>query len=197
MDERKPKSKKEFKPPRKITSARLANIALHHLDRYASSVENLRRVLERRVFKASLFHEDLDPNEAKIWIDDILKRYIDSGLLNDLAYAETRARSLLSRGSSTRLIRLKLMEKGISGETIDKALKTLELDAPDPELFAAIKFARKRRLGPFCDPAKRVDNHDKHLSAMARAGFSYDMAQRIMDAESAGALEETQKIIKN
>jgi len=190
MTECKPKSKKQPRPPRKITPERLANIALHHLDRYASSSENLRRVLERRVFKASRFHEDLDVEQAKGWIDALLTRYVESGLLNDMAYAETRARSLMSRGSSSRLIRMKLMEKGIASETIDAALKALQLDAPDPELFAAVKLARKRRMGPFCDPAKRAELHDKHLATMARSGFSYDMAQRVIDAEDADELED-------
>lgn len=190
MDKRKPKSKKEPRPPRKITEQRLANIALHHMDRYASSAENLRQVLQRRVFKASLFHEDLDVDETKGWIDELIVRYVSSGVLNDLAYAETRARSLLSRGSSSRLIRMKLMEKGIADDIIDKALAALTFDAPDPELFAAVKLAKRRRLGPFCDPDKRAENRDKHLGAMARSGFSYDMAERVINATDAAALED-------
>jgi len=190
MTERKSKSQKDSKPPRIMTSQRLANIALHHLDRYASSAENLRHVLERRVYKSSLFHEGLDVDEAKGWIDSLIIRYVESGLLNDLAYGETRARSLLSRGASTRLIRMKLMEKGLSTDTIDAALKALKLDTPDPELYAAIKFSRRRKLGPFCNPSLRVEHHDKHLAALARAGFSYDMAQRIIDCEDSDTLEE-------
>jgi len=190
MDECKPNREQKPKPPRKITAQRLTNIALNHLDRYASSAENLRRVLERRVFKAARFHEDMDVNEAKGWIDALIKRYVESGLLNDSAYAETRARSLMQRGSSARLIRMKLMEKGLDEASIDAAFKALQVDAPDPELFAAIKLARRRRIGPYCDPAKRVELHDKHLAALARSGFSYDMAQRVVDADSVEALEE-------
>jgi len=190
MDECKPNREQKPKPPRKITPQRLANIALNHLDRYASSAENLRRVLERRVFKAARFHEDMDVSEAKGWIDALIKRYVESGLLNDFTYAETRARSLMERGSSTRLIRMKLMEKGLDETCIDAALKALRVDAPDPELFAAIKLARRRRFGPWCDPAKRLELHDKHLAALARSGFSYDMATRIVDADSVEALEE-------
>jgi len=73
MIESKPKSKKEFKPPRKPTAQRLANIALHHLDRYASSAENLRRVLERRVFKAARHYEHFDMDAAKGWIDALMR----------------------------------------------------------------------------------------------------------------------------
>jgi len=176
--------------PRKITPERLANIALHYLERYASSCENLRRVLERRVFKASLYHEDLDVDAAKGWIDDLIKRYQGAGLLNDLSYAEIRARSLMARGTAARVIRMKLMEKGVDGDTIDQALKSLVDEHPEPELAAAIKLARRRRLGPYSDPAKRADHKDKHLAAMARAGFSYDMAQRIVDCDDKDELED-------
>lgn len=190
MVESKPKSKPRDYTPRKITQQRLANIALHHLERYASSAENLRRVLERRVYKAAPHHDDLDVDQAKDWIDALVQRYVEAGLLDDLVYAETRARSLMSRGNSERLIRMKLYEKGVAADTIDQALLALEHDTQDPELFAAVKLARRRRFGPFGDEGTRISNRDKHLAAMARAGFSYDMAQRVVDAEDSDVLEE-------
>ena len=190
MMESKPKSKKEFKPPRKPTAQRLANIALHHLDRYASSAENLRRVLERRVFKAARHHEDLDVDEARGWIDDIVMRYVSSGLLDDKAYAETRARSLLARGNSQRIIRAKLYEKGLSADDVDNALVALEQDHADPEFAAAVKLARRRRLGPYADPGKRAERQEKDLATLARAGFSYDMAKRVIEADDILELED-------
>jgi regulatory protein len=190
MAESKPKSKKAFKPPKRPTPERLANIALYHLDRYASSAENLRRVLQRRVFKASLHFEDLDIEQINGWIDDLIRRYERSGLLNDRAYAEVRARSLLARGNSQRQIRAKLLVKGLSADDIDLALSALEEDHADPEFSAAVKLAKRRRLGPYGDPSKRAEQRDKHLSALARAGFSYDMAQRVVDSETTQELEE-------
>lgn len=191
MSDRKPSSK-DSKPrvPRKITPGRLANIALHYLERYASSAQNLKRVLERRVFKASCFHEDMDVDEAKGWIDDLITRYQEAGLLNDLTYAETRARSLMARGTASRVIRMKLMEKGVDADTIDQALALLVDEHPEPELAAAIKLARRRRLGPYADPAKREESKDKHLAAMARSGFSYDMAQRVIECDDKDELED-------
>jgi len=176
--------------PRKITPERLANIALHYLERYASSSENLRRVLERRVFKASYFHEDLDTEVAKGWVDNLIGRYQNAGLLNDLTYAETRARSLMTRGTAARVIRMKLREKGVDADTIERALKALVDDHPEPELAAAIKLARRRRLGPYADPAKREGKKDRDLAAMARAGFSYDMARRIVECDDKDELED-------
>lgn len=191
MSARKPPSENsKSRIPRKITPERLANIALHYLERYASSSENLRRVLERRAFKAAYFHEDLDVEAAKGWIDDLIKRYQGAGLLNDLTYAETRARSLMSRGTAVRAIRMKLQEKGVDADTIERALKALVDEHPEPELAAAIKLARRRRLGPYADPVKREDKKDRDLAAMARAGFSYDMARRIVECDDKDELED-------
>lgn len=191
MNDDQPRDKKaKAYIPRKMTQARLTNIALHYLDRYASSAQNLKRVLQRRVYKASLYHEDLDIKTAHGWIDDLIERYLRSGLLNDLAYAETRARALMARGTAGRVIRIKLMEKGIAPDTIDQALKALEEEHADPELAAAIKLARRRRLGPYADPAKREDKKDKDMAALARAGFGYDMAQRIVECDDKDELED-------
>jgi len=185
-----PSDKRGPRIPRKITPERLANIALHYLERYASSSENLRRVLERRVFKASYHHADMDVEAANGWIDDLIKRYQQAGLLNDLTYAETRARSLMSRGTAARVIRMKLIAKGVDTDTIDQALEALVDEHPEPELAAAIKLARRRRLGPYADPAKREEKKDRDLAAMARSGFSYDMARRVIECEDTDELED-------
>ena len=49
--------------PAKITATSLNNIALHYLERFASSAENLRRVLLRRVRRAAAHHGS-DPGES-------------------------------------------------------------------------------------------------------------------------------------
>lgn len=190
MVESKSKSKPAIKPPRRPTPERLANIALHHLERYASSAENLRRVLERRVFKAARHYEDLDLDQANGWIDALITRYVSSGLLDDRAYAEGRARSMTGRGNSQRQIRMKLMAKGLSADDIDGALVALQKEHADPELAAAVKLARRRRLGPYADPTKRADRFDKDLATLARAGFSYDLARRVIEAEDPFELED-------
>ena len=43
-------------------------------------------------------------------------------------------------------------------------------------------FARRRKLGPF-RPGERAPYRDKDLAAMARAGFRFDVARRIVEGE--------------
>src|SRR3546814_7265925 len=49
--------------------------------------------------------------------------------------------------------------------------RSLDELAAEPELAAAIAYARRRRLGPFRTPDARADRRDKDLAALARAGF--------------------------
>ena len=195
MDKSDEKAKKARKPqvpkvPRKMTESRLANIALHYLERYSSSEENLRRVLERRIMKAAYAHPETDIDAAKGWIDALIVRYVEVGLLNDAAFAEARTRSGLERGEAPKIIAMKLAGKGVSKEISDAALEELAEDFPTPELQAALTLIRKKRIGPYRrDEEKRKEMRDKDLAKMARAGFSYDTAKRMIDAEDIDELK--------
>ncbi|MCK5446196.1 MAG: regulatory protein RecX [Rhodospirillaceae bacterium] len=192
-DDRQParsgKSRKKPRVVRKMTEPRLANIALHYLERYSSSAENLRRVLERRVYKSLRAHPDLDEPTTRGWIDTLIERYLEVGLLDDQAYAQTRTRSMLDRGEAPRSIAMKLAQKGINADGAKEALSQLEQDFPEPELQAALTVTRKKRLGPYRDPEMREEKRDRDLAALARSGFSYDTAKKMIDAEDVPELE--------
>jgi regulatory protein len=169
--------------PRQATPQSLENAALFYLGRFASSSENLRRVLMRRVERSARVH-GTDRDEGRAAVDRIVARFEASGLVDDGAYAAGRAAALHRRGVSRRLIRARLMEKGVSPETIETALAGLAETAGDTDLAAAANLARRRRLGPYRPPAARADWREKDLAALARAGFSYDIARRIVEAET-------------
>ena len=173
--------------PRKATPKRLENAALHYLARYSSSAENLRRVLMRRVDRSTRQH-GTDPEEGTAFVDDLIARYSKAGLLNDTRFAEGQARSLLERGVSPRAIRLRLREKGVASETVEAVLLDLVEDKGDIEWAAAVALAKRRRIGPF-RKSDRQSVREKGLAALARAGFSYDVAQRVVDAENSTDLE--------
>ncbi len=173
--------------PRKATPRYLENTALHYLSRFASSSENFRRVMMRKV-QRSARHHGTDPDQGQALIDDMIQRFLCSGLLDDEAYAKARAAGLHRRGNSSRIIRGKLKQKGLDDGVIDLALVALGDGDEDPEQTAAIRFARRRRLGPFSlrqpEDGEQENQREKHLAAMARAGFSYAMAKCIIDAAS-------------
>ena len=174
--------------PRKATKSHLENAALHYLSRFATSSENLRRVLMRRI-ERSARHHGTDADEGAEWVDDLIQRYQRAGLLNDAAYAEARAADMMRRGTPIKGVRFKLMQKGVSTDDIDQALDAATEDIPEPDLAAAVALAKRRRLGPYAQPDKRADRRDKDLAALARAGFDYDTARRVIEAETIDDLE--------
>ena len=62
---------KRRRVPRKMTPKRLQRVALHYLERYSSSSENLRRVLMRRVERSAWAH-GTDREEGAAAIDAIV-----------------------------------------------------------------------------------------------------------------------------
>ena len=172
---------KPRKPPRRITAQYLDRAALAYLQRFASSAQNLRRVLLRRVDRSARAHGD-NPAAGAAMVDELIQRYRRSGLLDDRAYAEARADSLRRRGDSGRTIRSKLAAKGIERELAAAALSGADEDSPDAELAAAIALARRRGLGPYRKKDRAVAR-DRDLAALARAGFSYDVARKVVDVD--------------
>ena len=181
--------KKKRRAPRKMTQARLENIALHHLDRFASSSENLQRVLTRRVLKSAR-HHDTDQEQCAAWIADLIRRYQESGLLDDPAYARAQVISHNRRGKSVRAIHALLRQKGVSADDIGSAIEDLTKDLPDPDLAAAMAYARRRRLGPYRTREADDKAREKELAAMARSGFSYGIARRIVAAETVEEIDQ-------
>lgn len=183
--------RKRRRGPRKATAKSLENGALFYLERFATSRANLKRVMMRRV-ERSARHHGTDPDEGAQIIEDLLDKFERLGLLDDAAYAEMRVRGLRRRGASKRMITAQLRQKGLAGEAIEAALEAHEeeSDAENSELEAAVTLARKRRLGPFRPAEAGKENREKDLATLARAGFSYDTALAVIDAESVEELEE-------
>src|SRR6267143_412984 len=115
-------------PPRRFrptTAKYLQTAAAFYLERYPSTAEGLRRVLNRRVRKAEMLEAPVMDN-VKQAIGAIVAKFVDSGVIDDKAFAQTKARALHRRGTSTRLTRQKLELAGIDGDTLDKAMAGLD-----------------------------------------------------------------------
>ena len=183
---RKPQRKR--RQPRQATASYLENAALHYLERFSSSSANLRRVLMRKVARSARAH-GTDPAEGAGLVEAIIARYLQSGLLDDAAYAAQRAASLRRRGASRYGIRGKLAVKGVEAELIDAALEKLDDEPGSGDLAAACALVRRRRMGPYRPPAERAAHGRKDLAALARAGFSIDVARRVLAAADSEAVD--------
>lgn len=179
--------------------ASLEKAAVRHLQRYAATSEQLRRVLDRRLQRAIHRTEDPDerpdPEQVRADIAAVVERMQQAGMLDDRKLAFALAAELLRRGSSVPLIRMKLRQKGIDGALLDEAitfvLQSNKEAGIDPEFAAATAYARRRRLGPFRrSEAERAERRQKDLAALARRGFGYGVAKRVIDADDPGDLPD-------
>jgi len=175
------------KRPRRITPEYLERAALHYLERHASSAENLRRVLGRRLWKATRDGGEVDEAAAAGWIDALVVRLQRAGLLDDRTYAEGRVASLRRSGDSARGIRLKLGAKGVDRDTVETVLAA---DEPgNDDRAAAVAYARRRHLGPWRAPEEREARRERDMAALARRGFAPALCRAVIDAEDEAAAE--------
>jgi regulatory protein len=157
----------------------LHQAALDHLARYASTEAGLRRVLARRLdrwMRAQIDPEAAAPvlAAAREAIEGVLGRLVRAGAVSDATFAETRAKSLIRGGQSSRAVQSRLIAKGVAPEMARAA----SVSDAETELAAALVLARKRRIGPYrtaeaSDAALRM----KEMGLLARAGFSRDVAE--------------------
>ncbi len=180
------------RPARPITAKYLQNAAAFYLERYPSTAAGLRRVLSRRVAKAKMAEAPVVENVERV-IAEIVAKFVAAGMIDDKAFAQTKARALHRRGTSSRLTRQKLKLAGINDDTLDHAMagldQELDTDPQQREWKAAVALARRRRLGPF-RKKERKEHRNRDLAAMARGGFDYDLARKVIDAADAAALDE-------
>lgn len=180
------KPRRERKPPKKITADYLHNSGLHYLQRFPASTGHFRTVMMRKVDKSCRHHTGQDREVCARLVEELVAKFCQMGLLDDAGYSRGMVTSLRRRGLSARAIQAKLSGKGLGREHIDKALSDFaDEHGGETEIVAALRLARRKRIGPFA--TKAAESTDKHLAALARAGFSYDIASRViqMDHESA------------
>lgn len=163
------------KPPRRISADYLQRAAMHYLERYAAPSAQLRRVLQRKIMMSCRFHGD-EPERFAAMLDDVVARCLSSGLVDDKRFAEARAQTLRRKGRSSRNIAAALGAKGVAR---DLAAEVSESNA-EQELEAARRAARRKRLGPW-SRGDRAADRQKHLAALARAGFPMQIARAVID----------------
>lgn len=164
-----------------MTRAGLEGAALRYLERFDCSVSRLRKVLTERIGKAARAGV-ADAAAAPAIVEELLERYQSSGLVNDERFAKNFAARQRDRGASRRMIEMKLRARGITSEVVEQLMPRNE--SASSELEAAQAFAKRRRLGPHRKPETREEYKRKDLMAMARAGFSYDIASRVVGNSS-------------
>src|SRR3954453_1018199 len=153
------------------TRERLHARAMRYLERFATTGAHLRRVLLRRAIRGAAALA-LDAASVRADVDAVVARVVAAGLVDDRQFAAARARRLNESGRSPAQIRAAPLGKGLDEGTVAAGWRGLEQEQADPELAAAMAYARRRRLGPWRATDQRPTHRAKDdLAALARAGF--------------------------
>jgi regulatory protein len=157
------------RPP--LDSRQLEELALRYVGRYATSRAKLAGYLARKVRERG-WGDGREPD-----FDALADRFSDLGYVDDAAYALAKSQALTSRGYGKRRIEQRLRAAQIGVEDGNAAREHANSHAVE----AALRFAERRRIGPFGtaegDPKKR----EKAIGAMIRAGHSFALARAIVD----------------
>lgn len=171
--------------PKKITPSYLHNAGLYYLERFSASKKHFKSVMMRKVKRSCLEHKDQNYEECSLMVDQLADKFEKLELLNDEVYTRGVVTSLRRRGVSRSMIINKMRSKGIDADQTKQVLNKIDFENhdndSDPELEAALKLARKKRIGPYF--LGEEQNIKKSLGILARAGFSYDIAKKVLDHE--------------
>ena len=180
--------------PKPLDAARLEEIALAYVARFATSAGKLRDYLRRKLRERGW--EGAPDEDAQILAmrgaacaEALIERFMAAGYVDDESFARGRAGRLLRRGFGRRRINEALGAAGIDGD-----LREAVMPGEGAQRAAALALARKRRFGPFGDIGSGQTNADparrqKQMAAMLRAGHSMDAARAVLGAASAREAE--------
>lgn len=164
------------KPP--LTAEGLQSLALYYVGRYAVSRGRLLRYLNRKLVERGW--EGPKPDTSAL-----ADRFVEMGYIDDANYAMMKAEGLVRRGYGKSRVAGALRSHDIGEEDAAPALD----HARENGLTAAIRLARRKRIGPYVRQEPDRAARDKAFAAMMRAGHSLDdvKAAFALDLEGAEA----------
>ena len=166
---------------------RLMRVATAYLARHSASTQRLRDVLGRRIARGLAREGEPPPDAATLeaLIEPVVERLGRAGLLDDAAFARGRVANLARKGRPAWRIKAELASGfGVDVEAVGLAD---DLAAIDPHA-QALRWARRRRLGPFRSRDREV-RRERDIASLARAGFPADIARGVIDGDGTGPEE--------
>ena len=172
-----------------VTVEEMRNFSYAYIEKYSPSKQQLKTYLLKKYLK--LKSPNINKNNIKDLIDVVLEDLEKSKFINDKFYSNSKAKSLIQKGSSINKIRYYLLNKGIKDKFINDTIEKIKDENEDQDFFSAIKICKKKRIGPARDENNRPLFYKKDLGILARSGFDFETSKRVMDIEK----EEYVKII--
>ena len=164
-----------------VTVDEMRNFALAYVEKYAPSKQQLRTYLLKKYLKLSV--PNVKKQDVTNLIDIVLSDLEKNKFINDKFYSESKAKSMIQRGSSINKIRSYLIGKGINDRFITDTVNNIRDQNSDQDFFSAIKICKKKRIGPARTEDNRTLFYKKDISLLARNGFDFETSKKVMDIE--------------
>lgn len=150
----------------------LERAALSYVERYATTRAKLAAYLGRKLRDKGWIGPGQPP------VQTLVERMAALGYVDDRAFAAARAAALGRRGYGERRVREALRAAGVGEEEGAEAREVARGMAWE----AALRFAERRRIGPFAATEPDRAAREKALGALLRAGHPMDLAVRLAQA---------------
>lgn len=165
------------RPP--LDQERLNELALTYVGRFATSRSKLGAYLERKVRERG-WHQEGAPDIARV-----VERLAELGYVDDAAFALSKSQSLTARGYGSRRVEQSLRAAGIGEEDGEQARAHAGSSAVD----AALRFAKRRRFGPYANEKPDRPARERALAAMVRAGHDFALCAAILAIEPGAEID--------
>ena len=165
----------------KVTVEEMRNFAFAYVEKYAPSKQQLKTYLLKKYLKLSV--PSVKKQDITNLIDVVLSDLEKNKFINDKFYSDSKAKSMIQRGSSINKIRNYLIVKGINNEFIKETLDKINDENSDQDFFSAIKLCKKKRIGPARPEDNRPLFYKKDISLLARNGFDFETSKKVMEIE--------------
>ena len=144
---------KNRKKTLEVTVEEMRNLSFSYLEKFSPSKQQLKTYLLKKYLKYS------NPKNKKQdiihLIDIVLLDLEKTKFISDKFYSESKAKSMIQRGSSINKIRNYLFSKGVKDKYIKTTLDEIIANNEDQDFFSAIKVCKKKRIGPSRDENNR------------------------------------------
>lgn len=158
------------KPRPPLDAEGLERLALFYAGRYATTRAKLASYLKRKL-KERGWSGDASPP-----VERLVERFSELGYIDDRAFASATAASLQRRGYGERRLDQMLYAAGIESADAADAKEQAQSHAWE----SALRFAQRKRVGPFAEREPDREGRYKALAAMLRAGHPMDIARKVI-----------------
>ena len=183
------------KTPKKITLNNLEKSAIKYLEKYSVSEYQLITMLKKKIIKTSYFYKKTPKKDFDL-IKLITNKFKKIGLIDDKKFSENKTLIYMERGFSKKKIIFNLKTKGVSDEYIQEGINNLKTTYVNSELASALIYAKKKKFLTFKKKEKKFNEIKKKLLQMSQAGFSYDIAKKIINLNDEKEFLDLEKFAK-